>query len=77
MSVNSNLVGTDPVAVYPAIDLEIINKDGKSVYSFKYKSEEKTVSYTLEGAQKKAFPSVAEQLEKLLSKDIGSTLNIK
>lgn len=77
VSVNSNPVGTDPVAVYPAIDLEITNKNGKSVYSFKYKSEEKIISYTLEGAQKKAFPSVAEQLEKLLSKDIGSTLNIK
>ena len=77
VSVEANAAGNDPIAIYPGFEMEISGKSGKAVYSFKYKSSEKTVSYTLEGAQKKAYPKFAEQVGKLLTQDMGRVLNIK
>lgn len=77
ITVSNNAVGEDPVAIYPGFEMEIAGKSCKSVYSFKYKSSEKTISYTLEGAQKKAYPKFAEQIGKLLTQDMGRVLNIK
>lgn len=58
----SNPSGEDPVSVMPAVTVLIKNSMEKSVYSYEAKLTEKTVAYTLENAQKKAFPKLAEKI---------------
>ncbi|MDD7580576.1 MAG: LPP20 family lipoprotein [Treponema sp.] len=60
VNVNSNQTGNDPLSIMPAVIITIRNKDGKSIYSYEANLTEKTVAYTLETAQKKAFPKLAE-----------------
>ena len=60
VNVNSNQTGNDPLSIMPAVIITIRNKDGKSIYSYEANLTEKTIAYTLETAQKKAFPKLAE-----------------
>lgn len=60
--VNSNPSGSDPVAIVPAVTVTIKNRNGKAIYSYETNLTEKTVAYTLENAQKKAFPKLAEKI---------------
>lgn len=60
--VNSNPSGSDPVAIVPAVTVTIKNRNGKAIYSYETNLTEKTVAYSLENAQKKAFPKLAEKI---------------
>lgn len=62
--VSSNPSGENPVSIIPAIKVSIKNNEGKAVFSYEAKLTEKTVAYTLENAQKKAFPKLAEKINK-------------
>lgn len=64
--VKPNSTGSNPLSIQPSIDLSITNKNAKTLYSFNHKVQERTISYTLENAQKKAYPIVAENLSKEL-----------
>ena len=61
--VESNQSGDNPLSVMPAVIVTVKNKSGKSIYSYESKLTEKTVAYSLENAQKKAFPKLAEKIE--------------
>lgn len=61
--VEDNAIGSEPIAVYPGIDLKITSRDGKTVFAKQAKVEQKTLSYTLEGAQKKSYPILAKEIE--------------
>ena len=62
--VSSNPNGENPVTIMPAVIVSIKSSEGKAVFSYEAKLTEKTVAYTLENAQKKAFPKLAEKIEK-------------
>lgn len=56
----SNPNGENPVTIMPAIIVSIKNDKNKAVFSYEANLSEKTVAYSLENAQKKAFPKLAE-----------------
>lgn len=60
--VSSNPNGENPVTIMPAVIISIKNNGGKAVFSYEAKLTEKTVAYSLENAQKKAFPKLAEKI---------------
>ncbi|MBQ9207431.1 MAG: LPP20 family lipoprotein [Treponema sp.] len=60
-------VNGDPISIYPSLDLKIIGKGGRTVYSQEVKIAQKTIAYSLENAQKKAFPILAEEADKAVS----------
>lgn len=64
VTVDSNAFGIDPVAIMPSVKIVLSSKSGEILFSFEEKLDEKTVSYTLENAQKKAFPKLAELIER-------------
>lgn len=64
--ISTNPDGENPVTVMPAVAVTIKNGSGKGVHSFEAKLTEKTVAYTLENAQKKAFPKLAEKINEEL-----------
>lgn len=63
-------------SIYPSIDLVIRNKEKMPVYSFSYKTEEKTTNFSLESAQRMAFPKFAEEMKNALKADFESKLGI-
>ena len=65
--IENNAAGNDPISIYPSLDLKITSKGGKTVYSQEVKVAQKTIAYTLENAQKKAFPILAEEVDKAVS----------
>ena len=60
--VSSNPNGENPVTIMPAVIVSIKSSEGKAVFSYEAKMMEKTVAYSLENAQKKAFPKLAEKI---------------
>ena len=56
----SNPNGENPVTIMPAIIVSIKNDKNKGVFSYEANLSEKTVAYSLENDQKKAFPKLAE-----------------
>lgn len=69
--VENNALGDDPISVYPSLEIKITTKDGKTVYSHQTKVSAKTVAYTIENAQKKSYPILAEQSEKAVSQELS------
>lgn len=70
VKVESNVEGNDPLSISPSVKIELNGKNEKSFYSYQYKSSEKTVSYILEKAQKKAFPKIAEIIQNALDSEL-------
>lgn len=62
VNVDSNITGQDPYAIYPAVQVTVESTAGKAVAAYESKITEKTVAYTVENAQKKAFPKLAEKI---------------
>ena len=60
MFLNPN--GENPVTIMPAVIVSIKSSEEKAVFSYEAKMMEKTVAYSLENAQKKAFPKLAEKI---------------
>ncbi|WP_296330836.1 LPP20 family lipoprotein [uncultured Treponema sp.] len=72
--VENNAIGNDPIQVQPSLDLKIVSRTGKTVFANQTKSEKKTIAYTLENAQKKAYPLLAEECEKSISTELSKLL---
>lgn len=68
--------GGEPVSVKPGLELKIQNKEEKTVYSCEVQAAEKSIAYTLENAQKKAFPKLAEETEEAVKKDLSGFLKL-
>ena len=60
MFLNPN--GENPVTIMPAVIVSIKSREGKAVFSYEAKMMEKTVAYSLENAQKKAFPKLSKKI---------------
>lgn len=60
--VSSNPNGENPVTIMPAVTVSIKSSEGKAVFSYEAKLTEKTVAYSVENAQKKAFPKLADRI---------------
>ena len=71
-----NVSGREPVSVKPGLELKIQNKEEKTVYSCEVQAAEKSVAYTLENAQKKAFPKLAKETEEAVKKDLSGFLKL-
>lgn len=71
-----NASGSEPVSVKPGLELKIQNKEEKTVYSCEIQIAEKSVAYTLENAQKKAFPKLAKETEEAVKKDLSGFLKL-
>lgn len=74
--VELNSSGNEPVSVRPGLELKIQNKEEKTVYSCEVQTAEKSVAYTLENAQKKAFPRLAKETEEAVKKDLSGFLEL-
>ncbi|MCR4822139.1 MAG: hypothetical protein K5873_04605 [Treponema sp.] len=74
--VESNALGENPITVYPSLDFKIDGKDGRSVYAASVKIEKKTIAYTLENAQKKSYPILAEESKRLISDELTKNFGL-
>lgn len=72
--IETNASGSEPISVNPVLDLKIESSAGKTLYAVQVKSEKKTLAYTLENAQKKAYPILAEESEKVISAGLTETI---
>ncbi|WP_294428360.1 hypothetical protein [uncultured Treponema sp.] len=70
-TVETNSSGNDPISVMPSLDLKIESRGGKTVYATQIKSGKKTLAYTLENAQKKSYPILAEESSKIISSELS------
>ncbi len=61
--VDDNMAGENPLSIQPVIDLKVISKTEKTVYSYEANALEKSVGYTLESAQKKAYSKLSKEVE--------------
>lgn len=74
--VDENISGNDPLSIKPDINLKVVNKDGKSVYSYETHSQEKSIGYTLESAQKKAYPKLSKEIQDAVKENLDSVLKL-
>ena len=76
VTVENNINGSDPLSIMPSINLKIVSKAGKSVYSFEILATEKAIGYTLESAQKKSYPKLSKELEEGVKKNLAETFKL-
>lgn len=62
VDVDSHAEGDEPIAILPSLKVTVKNRNDHSIYSYEANLTEKTVSYKLEYAQKKAFLKLAEKI---------------
>lgn len=60
--ISPNENGSAPLSIMPSVLITLKNKDDKAIYSYGAKLTEKTIAYTFENAQKKAYPKLAEKI---------------
>lgn len=58
VTVEMNESGSDPIAVYPGVKADFTGADGQGLLEYGYTTEEKTVSFDMGTAQKKAIPKI-------------------
>jgi len=74
--IEDNSTGGEPLAITPTVNIKIVSKDDKTVFSYEEVSQEKTVSYTLENAQKKAYPKLAEGIKAALKNEFENAFKL-
>ena len=77
VTVDSNEIGKDPVAIFPSVDLKLNGVTGATVYSYQQKISQKTAAYSLETAQKKAFPLLGELIKAQVPSDLAKQTEAK
>ena len=74
--IENNSTGGEPLAITPTVNIKIVSKNDKTVFSYEEFSNEKTVSYTLENAQKKAYPKLTEQIKAALKNEFENAFKL-
>ena len=74
--IEDNSTGGEPLAITPTVNIKIASKDDKTVFSYEVFSDEKTISYTLENAQKKAYPKLAEEIKAALKSEFENAFEL-
>ncbi len=77
VTVDSNQIGKDPVTIYPSVDIKLNGVTGATVYSYQQKISQKTAAYSLETAQKKAFPFLGELIKAQVPSDLAKQTETK
>ena len=73
--INNNKSGNSPLSILPSANVEIRNKENLSIYTKNFCLKEKATAYSLEKAQKKAYPQLAEIMAKDISKSLTYSFN--
>ncbi len=71
VSVLPNAMGNDPIAVFPSVDVKLVGRTGRAVYSYKDRISERTTAFSLENALKKSYPKLSEKIEREMSSDLS------
>lgn len=74
--IEENIAGSDPLYIMPSLNLKIVSKSGKTVYSQEERAAEKSIGYTLESARKKAYPKLSQDLEDGIKKNLGGVFKL-
>ena len=74
--IEDNSTGGEPLAITPTVNIKIVSKNDKTVFSYEEFSNEKTVSYTLENAQKKAYPKLTAQIKAVLKNEFENAFKL-
>ena len=73
VEIENNAIGENPLSITPSLDFKISGKY-KTIYSFSDRLENKTISYELANAQKKAYSQLAEKTGKKISLELSELL---
>lgn len=76
IQIDNNISGSDPLSIKPGINIKIVNQNNKTVFSYEVSAEEKSVGYTLESAQKKAYPKLALVIKGAISEKFNDFLKL-
>lgn len=66
-----NISGAEPLAIKPGIEIRIDNNQKQTIFTNQINSTEKTLAYSLEKAQKKAFPLFSEIISEELKTEFA------
>lgn len=69
--VDDNKIGDNPLSITPSAKIEIKSKSGCSIYVDNFCVKSKTTAYSLEKAQKKAYPQLAEMMGNVVSEKLA------
>ncbi|MBR0496606.1 MAG: hypothetical protein IJJ71_10580 [Treponema sp.] len=75
VTVDDNKVGDNPLSISPSAKIEIKSKSGRSVYADVFRLETKTTAYSLEKAQTKAYPQLADVMKQELPEKLAELFN--
>lgn len=76
IQIENNISGSDPLSIKPGINIKIVNQNNKTVFSYEVLAEEKSVGYTLESAQKKAYPKLAAVIKEAILEKFNDFLKL-
>lgn len=76
MAIEDNVSGNQPLAIMPTVNIKIINKNNKTVFSYETSSQEKTLAYSLETAQRKAYPKLATEIKAVMENEFKTALKL-
>lgn len=76
ISVDDNETGADPVSIKPSVNIKISSKKAKTVFSYEVTSDEKSIGYTIESAQKKSYPKLTEQIKNALNEKFSGSFSL-
>ena len=73
-AVDDNINGSDPLSIQPTVDLKVVSKSDRTVFSCEAAASEKSVGYALETAQKKSYPKIANKIRETIKESIDGLL---
>lgn len=76
INVDDNETGADPVSIKPSVNIKISSKKAKTVFSYEVTSDEKSIGYTIESAQKKSYPKLTEQIKNALNEKFSGSFSL-
>lgn len=69
--VELNQSGAEPLSIKPGLEIRIENNQKNTIFSEQINSQDKTLAYSLEKAQKKAFPLFAEKISEVIKTEFA------
>lgn len=69
-----NAIGDDPLSILSAVDIKIESHKQRTVYTKSVQAQSKTVAFTLENAQKKAYPLLAQTITMEMTAELKALL---
>lgn len=79
ITINDNSSGDNPVSILPEVNISVLSNNGKndvSLYFYDKTAKEKTVSYTLENAKKKAYSKLSSELETEVYESLSNSFSL-